>query len=90
MSDIDKKRAERSLRNVLISYYKGIAEKDDVSAAVRYARYCGVTRRQIEKLHDEAEKIARAMAVSELFGKPARGYASISHDRAALRRTRRN
>jgi hypothetical protein len=74
--DKQKRLAKLTLRDVLISYFQGLAQKSDVSAVVRLAKFHGMTRTQIDRVYDDAEQIARAIAISEMFGRPKRGYAA--------------
>jgi len=71
-----KKLAENTLRDAVISFYQGFADYEDVHAAVRLARLNGVTHERVRLIHDDGERIARAMTLSSLFGKPKRGNAA--------------
>jgi len=71
-----KKMAKDTLRDVLISYFQGMAERSDVGAVVRLAEFHGMTETQIENVYDDATQIARSIAISEMFGKPGRGDAA--------------
>lgn len=71
-----KRLAEDTLRDAVISFYQGLADYEDVHAAVRLARLHGVTQERVVLIHDDGERIARATALSRLFGKPKRGNAA--------------
>ena len=71
-----KKMAKDTLRDVLISYFQGMAERSDVNAVTRLAKFHGMTDTQMESVYDDATQIARSIAISEMFGKPRRGDAA--------------
>lgn len=74
--DKQKKLAKQTLRDVLISYFQGMADREDVHAVTRLAKFHGMTDAQMEKVYDDATQIAHSIAVSEMFGKPKRGNAA--------------